>query len=141
MTPSLNLSQKNALTTVLRIFEESLLEVSQSFNNNQTEGIMFQRNLCLSSDKIQRTKGKIQTALDQISNLKEAFGLEEETIDLERLINAKMIVSWANLIDTKSDKLTRFGDVDPVLTEDLDPFLNRLAELALEIASLVHEKE
>jgi len=52
-----------------------------------------------------------------------------------------MSMSWANLCDARSNKLKRFGDVDPALGPVLDPRIDRLAELALSLASMLRSKE
>jgi hypothetical protein len=46
-------------------------------------------------------------------------------------------VSWANLMDTRAQKLARFGEVDPRLSQELNPDVERLAYLAFSLANLM----
>ena len=47
-----------------------------------------------------------------------------------------MSADWANLCDTRADKLRRYGEVDPRLAELLDADVDALAQLALSLAAL-----
>jgi hypothetical protein len=78
----------------------------------------------------------VAAVLDQIAALAQEIGLEPEVEDPAGLIRGELSVSWANLIDTQSRKLKRFGDVNPGLEGVLDPAIQRLAQAALELASL-----
>ena len=51
-------------------------------------------------------------------------------------IAAQMSADWANLCDTRADKLRRYGEVDPRLAELLDADVDALAQLALSLAAL-----
>jgi hypothetical protein len=76
-------------------------------------------------------------ALALVAQLAERFGLPCVDEPLATRIAVAMSMDWAHLIDTTSGKLKRYGPVDPQLRESLDPDLERLAQLALSIASLV----
>jgi len=47
-----------------------------------------------------------------------------------------MSIAWANLIDSQALKLKRYGKVHPDAAKEIDPYFQRLAQAALELASL-----
>ena len=71
-----------------------------------------------------------------IANLAQEISLEQEVEDPAGLIRGEFSVSWANLIDTQSRKLKRYGDVNPEAKNVLDPAIQKLAQLAMELASI-----
>jgi hypothetical protein len=79
-------------------------------------------------------------ALDEIAQVSREFDLKPSQDDLAAVIGAGMSLMWADLVDTRSTKLNRFGAVDPRLAQQLDPHLDRLIELALLLSSLVRGK-
>jgi hypothetical protein len=46
---------------------------------------------------------------------------------------AELSISWTQLVDTRSDKLGRYGIVDPRLGTELDPELNQLVESCMQM--------
>ena len=47
-----------------------------------------------------------------------------------------MSVAWANLIDSQAKKLKRYGKVHAETAQEIDPHIQRLAQIALALASL-----
>ncbi len=137
VTNLLNRSQYNELAIVLRTFEEHLREAASWLKSPSSSGILYEYSLQLSPERRLAVLSLIDEALAGIARLSATFGLRPASEDLGRRIAARMSIDWANLTDACSDKLKRFGDVDPSLGELLDPDLERLAALALSISSLV----
>jgi hypothetical protein len=79
---------------------------------------------------------KIATGLDLVEELAQTLQLEPEIIDLVGSVRGQMSESWANLIDSRAAKLRRYGEVDPGLSQPLDPALDRLVQIAAELAQL-----
>ncbi len=132
----LNPSQKASLATVLRMFEEDLRQASTCLDELQATGILYRRELHLTSPQRAKARERITAALDEISILAEILSLEQEVEDPAGLIRSQMSIAWANLIDTQADKLKRYGEVHPNAASEIDPFIQRLAQAALELAAL-----
>lgn len=140
MPPLLNVAQHAALAVVLCHFEQSLRQAEMWLQGQQTSGIPYRTSLRLSAERRATMSARITEALEGIAHLTERFGLRPVDELLENKIASEMSINWANLIDTRSDKLRRYGSVDPGLHELLDPAIEHLAQLALEIASLARGK-
>ena len=141
MSHLLNTAQHTSLAVVLRYFEQDLRQAEMWLQGQHTVGVLYQTSLRLSAERRAAMSARIAEALEGITRLAERFDLRSVDEPLENKIAAEMSISWANLIDTRSAKLGRYGSVDPRLQELLDPEIEHLAQLAFSIASLVKEPE
>ena len=133
----LNRAQYVALTVVLSGFERSLRQAESWLQGDWEEGVLFHTSLSLSPQQRAAALSEVATALQVIAQLAKRFRLHPADEPLTNKIAAAMSVSWANLVDARSSKLRRYGPVDPRLRDSLDPELERLAQLARSISSLV----
>ncbi len=51
---------------------------------------------------------------------------------------AELSISWTQLVDNRSDKLGRYGEVDPDLKSTLDPAVEQMAEACLSMTQILH---
>lgn len=136
MSNTLNSDQLRSVVIVLRMFEESLRKAENWLNNSQAGGILYQSTLELSAERQTLVRQKIGQALEQIGRLAHELELQPEKINPAGLIRGEMSVCWANLVDSQSARLRRFGAVNPALAQTIDPTMQQLAQLALELATL-----
>ena len=139
MSTLLNASQHTALAIALRFFEQDLRQAERWLQGEQNMGVLYRTSLQLPAERRAAVLARIANALQVINQLAERFELHPVEEPLTKKIAAALSIDWSNLLDTRSEKLARFGAVDPGLAELLDPDLQRLAELALAIASLMGE--
>jgi hypothetical protein len=136
MNDLLNLSQRGSVVVSLKMLEENLRLTAAWLDGREDNGILYRRKLNLSPAKQLAAQQRVASALETIDILAKKIGLEPEVEDPAGLIRGEFSVSWANLIDTQSRKLKRYGDVNPELKSVLDPAIQRLAQLAMELASI-----
>ena len=136
MNDLFNPEQRRSVAIVLKKFEESLHQADAWLQGVEVNGILYQRKLNMPTVLKHTAQARIKAALAQIATLSREIGLGQEQDDPAGLIRGEMSENWANLIDTQSDRLKRFGDTDPRLAETFDPVINHLAQLALELAVL-----
>jgi len=132
----LNTAQRRSLTIGLRAFEMHLRQADAWLQGKEERGILYRRSLDLPPERRASARTQIAAALARIAVLAERFGLAVAENDLRATIAAQMSVDWANLCDTRPEKLRRFGEVDPRLPELLDVEIDSLAQLALSVATL-----
>ncbi len=132
----LNTAQRSSLTVGLRAFEMHLRQADAWLQGEEERGILYRRSINRPPDQRAAARKQIAAALAQIAALVERFGLAATEDDLGTTITSQMSVDWANLCDTRSDKLRRYGEVDPRLPDLLDADIDRLALLALSLAAL-----
>ena len=132
----LNFAQRNSLTLGLRAFEGHLRQADAWLLGQEEHGILYRRSLDLPPERRAAARAQIAAALTQIAVLAERFDLPVTEDDLGATFASQMSVDWANLCDTRSSKLRRYGEVDPRLPELLDADVDALAQLALALAAL-----
>ncbi len=127
---TLNIAQKTSLGITLREFEvrlarlRVLLEQQESVTRLTPEGVARLRQM------INR-----QQAL--IDDLFRRFQLKRETIDVVQSMIAELSISWTQLVDSRSDKLGRYGEVDVDLKGTLDPAIDQMIEDCLSMVRLL----
>ncbi|MGQ9553218.1 MAG: hypothetical protein ACUVWR_03780 [Anaerolineae bacterium] len=141
MAGLLNDYQRNSLTAVLRLHEHQLRQAQGWLQQPPASGILYRPVLRLSAEQRQLALGHIAKALALVAQVAQDLALELVEEDLGAGMAADMVVSWANLLDVRSDKLRGYGAVDARLGLLLDPYVGRLAELALELASIFRALE
>lgn len=136
MNDLLNAYQLNSLRLTLRNFEESLRQVDAWLGGRQEHGILYRRKLSLSLQQQKAARKLIANAMKQIEDLVKGLDLQPMEDDPIGSIRGQMTVSWTSLVDTHSEKLSRYGEIDPRLANVLDPSIDRLAQAALALAQL-----
>jgi hypothetical protein len=136
VTKLLNAAQRNSLTIGLRSFEADLRRADAWLQDEEERGILYRRSLDLPPEGRAVARAQIAAALARIATLAERFDLVVTEDDLGATIAAQMSVDWANLCDIRSDKLLRYGEVDPRLVELLDSAVSALEQLAFSLAAL-----
>jgi hypothetical protein len=139
MSDPLNSSQRTSLLITLLNFEKILRRVETLLDSAEANGILFRPRLNISKEKRAQAHQKISAALDQIYELSRLFALDTEEQDAARLIRSEMSVHWANLLDSRSGKLKRYGKVHPQLAENLDAYILSLSNIAISLATLFKE--
>ncbi len=135
----LNPEQFRSVEITLRMFEENLRLIAAWLDDEEENGILYRRKLAFPAGRRKATRQRINAGLDQITSLAHALELPVEEKDIAGMIRGRLTESWANLIDSQSGKLKRYGKVDPRVKSSLDPAMQRLAELGKELEFLFED--
>lgn len=137
----LNDAQRNSLAIGLRAFEVHLRQAAAWLEDGEEAGILYRRRLALPAERRAVMRQQIAAALALIAALAERFDLAPAEEALEASLAARLSVDWANLSDLRSDKLRRYGNVDPRLADQLDADIAELAGRALALALACRAEE
>lgn len=137
MNELLNGSQKFSVFVTLRTLEERLRQADAWLQGEEEHGRLYYRAVKLSPEQRALARQRIAEALPVIDALAHKLALEAVDDDAGAHIRAGLSESWANLCDIRSQKLRRYGEVQPGLSAVLDEPVEQLAQLALAIASLM----
>jgi hypothetical protein len=132
----LNFAQRNRVVNVLRSVEMHLLEARAALYEPPKAGILFREALDISAERRTAIESEIESALSDIAALAGELELPATEQNIANKIAAAFSVDWADLIDSTSSTLRRYGLVDPGLAEVLDARMTRLSERAAAIAHL-----
>jgi hypothetical protein len=126
---ALNPYQKNSLEVEMTQLETALLKARQFLRHPPENGL-----LTYYKPVPEAVRSRLETLIDamlaEIAIVVREFDLQPREEDIGRGIDAEMAVAWADLYDSLSPKLVRYGDVDPTLAATLDPHLEQLIALA-----------
>jgi hypothetical protein len=132
---ALNDSQKRALEVQLRNLEQVLYRVGHRIRERPEEGLLTHY-IPVPETVRRRFEALIEQMHEELAVLIRQFELQPKAVDSRSYINATMALTWSSLNEVLSSKLKRYGEVDPALSESLDPCLNRLIDLALQVAKV-----
>ncbi len=135
----LNSQQRSSLRNTLQAFERNLREARSWLDGAKQDGILYKAEVRISEEQRRQVNLEITRALEQIGSLSRSFELEKKEENPLSLIRSEMIISWANLLDSRPAKLGRYGDVDAGLMEKLDPAIINLAEMALSLSKIFED--
>jgi hypothetical protein len=124
----LNTYQQNALEVRMRLLERTLFQIRQSLHMPPVGRLTHFRPLAPATGA--QVEALIGAMLAEIAAVAEQFNLQPETEDMAQTIRAEMTIAWADLRDTLPAKLKAYGEVDPALSETLEPHIVRLISLA-----------
>jgi hypothetical protein len=132
---ALNQSQKRAIEVQLRNLEQVLFRVGHRLRERPEEGLLTHY-IPVPETVRRRFEELIEQMHEELAVLVRQFELQPQAEDSRSYINAKMALMWSSLNEVLSSKLKRYGEADPALSESLDPCLNRLIDLVLQIAEI-----
>jgi hypothetical protein len=135
----LNSIQKNSLRITLRRFEENLIHTQTWLDGYEENGVLYQRKLNLSPNRREQARQVIKAACEVIKDVSRDFDLPIESENAAVLIRGEMSISWADLLDGRATELKRAGTVNPELSSMLDPSIERLAAMALQLKNIFSE--
>ena len=141
MKDLLNPYQWNSLRITLRTFEENLRRAQEWLDGKEEHGTLYQSKLVLHADSRKRAQREIKNALDQIAELSRLFEMPRENTNPASLIRGEISVSWADLHDSRTHKLGRYGKVHAELSSVLDYQVQHLAGIAQNLSMIFGEYE
>jgi len=128
----LNQYQLSSVAITLRRMEQ-LVRRSRALRALVREGgnggILLSQGAQLSEQQMTRLATLERATLEQLSHARDVFGLEPHHEDARQGLYSAFSLLWADLEDTRPEKLRRYGAVDPDAQEQLAPQVMRLLEL------------
>ena len=128
--------QKNSVTVTLRMFEESLRKALFWMDGGEEIGILYRRRLDVPEEVKAQARGRILQALELIQELADTFHLEVLEENTARHIKGDIFIDWENLSDIRADRLKGFGAPKEGLSAVLDPPVDMLCRLALQLGTM-----
>src|ERR1700690_836595 len=139
MNDLLNSQQRSSLHHTIHAFEKNLRKAQSWLEGAEEDGILYKGKLQISEEQRREASREITEALDQIRSLSRTFELEKKEEDPLSLIRSEMVISWANLLDSRPAKLVRYGDISAGSAGKLDPAISHLAETAFYLSKIFEE--
>lgn len=133
----LNKDQKRGLTIAIRLVEEKMQNIGHILNSEIHKGILYDTNCNIAPEIKEDMLKRVSLVKDRIKILSNLFALEKEYREGVRQIFGILSSGCEIVENVKSKRLKGYGDVQSGLDKVLDPQLNRIADLILEMEQLL----
>lgn len=135
----LTIPQQRIIRSSLLLFEKTLRMSDRMLKEGDEVGILYHRKISLSPQRRELIQNSIAQALSDLAEFSEALGLKPSEENTQRIIMGNLNLCWESLEECRSSRLKGYGDVNPQATDLIEPMIDRLTHLALELSSLVSE--
>ncbi len=133
----LNENQRRSLTLTLRRLEKLLTKIEREVNLPEEKGRLY---LLYNSLREQSRQDYLREmaaqARSEILKLADFFNLSTESEDRANLYRGELVVMWEGLVEKESRYMRGFGKVNPELAQVLDPSIEYLVQLVLEMQAV-----
>lgn len=133
----LNEYQKRGLSITLRIVEETMQDIERILQNGTYIGILYDMKCSISPECKEEILKRAAVIKDRIKIISKIFDLKKEYREVIHEIFGKLPHCLEIIEDAKAKKLKRYGDVQNGLDNALDPQLNIITDLILEMQHLL----
>jgi len=133
---TLNRNQERAVAVRLRMLEERLAIIRRLVDEDE-RGRLYRRDRApYSAEQRARIEAVVREIRAEIARVADTFGLASEEQDAARRIVGLLGITWEGLGDVRTGRLRGLGDVDPALREQLNPSIERLMDLVLDLQEI-----
>src|SRR5271157_1164218 len=132
----LNEYQTRRVRIILTLFEEDLRLALRWLDGNPDLGILYQRKLVLSDELRLEARQAILDGLDEIRRLADMLDFKPEVENASKSIMGRLNTDWENLSDLHASNLKGLGPVNPELGTYLDPYIDRLSDVARKLGNI-----
>lgn len=133
----LNEYQKRGLSIILRIVEEAMQDIERILHNGTYTGILYDMKSSIPSEVKDEILKRAVLIKGRIKIISKIFDLKKEHREVIHEIFGKLPHCLEIIEDAKAKKLKRYGDISHGLNNTLDPQLNIITDLILEMQQLL----
>lgn len=135
-TIMLNPAQRRVVLITLQQLERALAD--QEHLLQPEEPLTLKRRvLDIDADAAATLRSLAAAARREIQQLAGVFGFQSVEESTRRILQVTLSVLWADLEDTRPQKLLGYGEVDPAAASQLEPALERLIALVQAMQSVL----
>ena len=133
----LNENQKRSLELTLRRLEKLLGRIEREKDLPEEKGRLYYLYNPLQHQPEQvRLLELVKQGRAEVQQLADRFDLQPVAESQASYYRGELAVMWESLIDVESTHLKAYGNVNPALAALLDPKIENLAELVLQLEAL-----
>lgn len=135
----LNEYQKRGVSVTLRIVEERINDIEQILNSKAYTGILYDTNCNISPEKKEEILKRVSFIKDRILYLSQKSDLTKERRKATSEIFGKLSYCLEIIDNIRAKQLERYGNITNGLDSVLDPHLDIMINLLLEIEHFLQE--
>ncbi len=124
---------RHAVGLRLRLLEERLATVRRLLLEGEEGRLYRRRRPSITADREARMLALIEDAVAEIAAAADRWRVPRVEQDAAARIGGILAIAWQGIGEALASNLRGFGEVDPVLAAELDPSIERLMDLVLEL--------
>lgn len=133
----LNAAQRTNLGIVMRMIEEKMRAIEFRLSHPSEHALMFDVRDDLPPMMTGVLREKIAEVYALIEWLRDGLGLPREVKTASQDVRTGLAQRWVSLQESVAEQLRRYGEVDPSVAPVLDPKIEALARLMIEMDDTV----
>ena len=137
---NLNAAQRRVVLVTLQRLERALADQEQLLRQ-EVPLALNQRVLDVSPSTVSTLRALSEQAGSELKRFAMLLGLSPSKESVRRILEATLSVMWADLEDTRPEKLRGYGAVDPAVAAQLGPIIDRLIGLVQAMQSALDEEQ
>ncbi len=126
-------NRRRAVGLRLRLLEERFATVRRLLLEDEEGRLYRRRRPSITTDREARMLALIDEAGAEIAAAADRLRVPRAEQDAAAKIGGILAIAWQGIGEALSSKLRGFGEVDPMLAAELDPSIERLMDLVLEL--------
>ncbi len=135
--PTLGENGRHAVGVRLRLLEERLATVRRLLLEDEEGRLYRRRRPPIPADHAARMLALLDETAVQIAAAADQWGIPRAERDSAAMIGGILAIAWQGIGEALTSNLRGFGEVDPGLAAELDPSIERLMGLVLELEQTV----
>ena len=133
----LNEFQTRGVATALRVVEEHMRRIEGMLDREDYDGILYGWKNDLPDDAKHQLSERIRNVREAIEQAGSRFSLEKQDRRASDEAFGKLPYCWQILEEAKASRLVRYGNVAEGLDRELDPLIETIINLVLEMESVL----
>ncbi len=129
----LSSNHNRSLSVTARAIEKTVSEIELLLNGNHKTYTAEIIEPVYSKEKKEEILKKLNKLKEVNDEMFETLKLRSQKLAEDRVVYSNLSYLWTILIDSKSDKLTRYGDVPADNAEIIDDYIDRLLNIIGEL--------
>jgi len=134
----LNDYQRRGLSITLRIVEESVEYIEQILKNDGYSGVLYEMRYDIPGEIRNEISNRIPLAKAEIEKIADKFHLDKRIGWASNAAYGKLPYCWEILENSRAKRLKRYGDISSGLGKELDPHLDAIIKILLEMERILH---
>lgn len=130
---TLGTNGRHAVGLRLRLLEERLATVRRLLLEDEEGRLYRRRRPSMTADREARMLALMDETVAEITAAAERWHIPRVEQDAAAKMGGILAIAWQGIGEALASNLRGFGEVDPMLAAELDPVIERLMDLILEL--------
>jgi hypothetical protein len=119
-------NHRRSLSIMAQMTERSINEMEELLQSNASEGVTWSTRRSYSSEERSRILQELKVIRRLNEKMFSELNLQKSESDEQHSVNSKLVLLWADLLDSRSSALRRYGELDKHEAEFIDKHIENI---------------